>query len=450
MISEKKTERLEHSAVKLTVTIPQSEVRKGYDTMMKEYTKTVRVPGFRVGHVPTSVLERKFGDSLRMDAMGRILEEAVEEAVKDADDKPLSYRSPELDGAPDFAIDKDFTFSVTYDVFPAVTAPDYKGIEIDIPQVEIAREDEDREIARIRDTNAIVVEKEGTAVKGDVVTIDYCELDTGGNTVEGSSRQDFTFEVGTGYNLYKFDDEIVGMAKDAVKVIEKTFPADYDYTELAGRSVKLSVKLTRIKEKKLPDLDDEFAQDVSEKYKTMADLIASVRSTLEKNLENRLRQMKEKALVEGLLARTTVDLPASMVDAELGMRWDNMKRQMGVDSDEKMDQIASYSGKTREILLAEWRPSAEKGIATRLVLDKLLEEGKYECSDSELEAELLRQATESNLSVDEVKAEYAKRSSMEYLRERVKEDKLMADILAAAIVKPGERLAYVDVVKDNE
>ncbi len=450
MISEKKIERLEHSAVKLTVTVPQAEVRKNYDSMMKEYSKTVHIDGFRKGHVPASVLERKFGDSLRIDAMGRILESAVEEAVKDAEEKPLTYRSPELDGTPDFALDKDFTFSVSYDVYPTVTSPDYKGIEVTVPEVAVSKEDEDREIAKIRDANSIVVEKEGTAAKGDVVTVDYSELDAEGNPVEGSSRQDFTFEIGTGYNLYKFDDEIAGMAKDEVKLIEKAFPEDYEYKELAGRSVKLSVKLTKIKEKKLPDLDDEFAQDVSEKYKTLADLVASVRSKLEKNLENRLRQMKEQALIDALLSRTTIELPASMIDAELAMRWENLKRQMGVDSDEKMVQIASYSGKTREGLAAEWRPSAEKGIATRLVLDQLLEEGKYECADAELEAELQRQATESNLSLDEVKAEYAKRGSMEYLRERVKEDKLFADILAVATVKTGEKKAYVDVVVDNE
>ncbi len=450
MISEKKIERLEHSAVRLTVTVPQAEVAKNYDSMMKEYAKTVHIDGFRKGHVPASVLERKFGESLRIDAMSRILESAVEEAVKDAEDKPLSYRSPELDGTPDFALDKDFTFSVSYDVFPSVASPDWKGIEITLPQIEVSKEDEDREIARIRDANSIVVEKDGAAAKGDVVTIDYSEVDADGVMVEGSSRQDFVFEIGTGYNIYKFDDEIEGMTRDEVKIVEKTFPADYEYTELAGRSVRISVKLTKIKEKKLPDLDDEFAQDVSEKYSTFADLLASVRSGLEKNLQNRMRQMKEETITGALLARTTVDLPVSMVDAELAMRWENMKRQMGVDSDEKMEQIASYSGKTREGLTQEWRPSAEKGIATRLVLDKLIEEGKYECSDAELEAELQRQAVESNLSVDEIKAEYAKRGSMEYIKERVKEDKLFADILASATVGAGERKTYMDVVADNE
>jgi trigger factor len=450
VISEKKIERLEHSAVRLTVTVPQAEVAKNYDSMMKEYAKTVHIDGFRKGHVPATVLERKFGDSLRIDAMSRILESAVEEAIKDSEDKPLSYRSPELDGSPDFALDKDFTFSVSYDVYPVVTSPDWKGIEITLPQIEVGKEDEDREIARIRDANSIVVEKNGVAAKGDVVTVDYSEVDAEGVAVEGSSRQDFTFEIGTGYNLYKFDDEIRGMARDEVKLVEKTFPADYEYDELAGRNVKLSVKLTKIKEKKLPDLDDEFAQDVSEKYSTFADLLASVRAGLEKNLENRMRQMKEEAITGALLARTTVDLPATMVDAEIAMRWENMKRQMGVESDEKMAQIASYSGKTREGLKEEWRPSAEKSIATRLLLDKLVEDGKYQCSDEELEAELQRQAAESNVSVDEIRAEYTKRASMEYIRERIKEDKLFADILAAATVGVGKRKAYMDVVAENE
>ena len=218
----------------------------------------------------------------------------------------------------------------------------------------------------------------------------------------------------------------------------------------SGRSVKLSVKVTKIKEKKLPDLDDEFAQDVSEKYKTLADLTSDIRAHLEKRLADKLRQLEEKALIEGLLARSKTDVPESMIAAELAMRLENLKRQMGFDTEDKLERMLSYSGKTRESLIEEWKPSAEKSIITRLAIEKLLEEGKYECSEPDLEAEYARQAAESSLSVDEVKAEYEKRGSMDYLRSRIREDKLLADILAAAKIKKGGRLAFVDLFKDSE
>jgi FKBP-type peptidyl-prolyl cis-trans isomerase (trigger factor) len=163
-----------------------------------------------------------------------------------------------------------------------------------------------------------------------------------------------------------------------------------------------------------------------------------------------MKQLEEKALVEGILACSKTELPESMVAAELAMRLENLQRQMGLDAPDKLDRILAYSGKTRASLVEEWKPSAEKAITTRLALEKLTEEGKYECTEADLEAEFARQAAESSLSVDEVKAEYEKRGSMDYLKDRIKEDKLMADILAAAKVKKGEKISFVDLLKDSE
>jgi trigger factor len=454
VIASKSIERLAHSSVKLSVTVPSAESQKEYEAMLREYSRSVRIDGFRAGHVPASVLERKFGDSLRLDAMGRVLEKAVAEALKDADptEQPLTYSTPSLDGDPEFDLEKDFSFAVKYDVFPAVEIGDWKGIEVERPTVEIAPEDEARELEDIRERNAIVIERDASAAaaKGDVATIDFREMDAEGHAVGGTEREDFTFEIGTGYDVYKIDDEIVGMKRDEERTIEKSYPSDFDNRDLAGRTVKLSVKLTKIKEKKLPALDDELAQDVSEKYKTLDDLKADLRDHLGKRLADKLRQLEEKALVDGLLARSKVELPESMVAAELAMRLENLKRQMGVDTEEKLDRILSYSGKTRASLVDEWKPSAERSITTRLAIEKLVQEGKYECSESDLAAEYSRQAAESSLSIDEVKAEYEKRGSLDYLRDRIKEDKLMADLLAAARVKTGPNMAFVDLLKDSE
>ena len=412
----------------------------------------MRIDGFRKGHVPAKVLLRKFGGELKTEAMSRVLEAAVEEALADAEEKPLGYSVPTLDGQPDFDLDKDFSFAVTFDVFPEAKIADRKGLEIELPRAEITAEDEDRELAEIRERNAIVVEKDDSAAaaKGDVLTVDYRELDAEGAAVPGTERRDFTFELGSGYNLYKFDEELVGMRKDEERSFDKKYPADHEDKTLAGRSVKIAVKVAKIKEKKLPDLDDEFAQDVSEKFKTLADLRADIRARLEKDLAVKLRQLKEKIIVDGLLKRTTVDLPRSMVDAELSMRLESLKRQMNIDTDENLERFLSYSGKSRAEIVEQWRPSAEKAITTRLVLEKLTEEGKFECSDQELEAEYARQAGENSLSVEEIKAEYERRNSVDYLKDRIKEDKLMDAIFAEAEVKTGQKIAYMDLLKNNE
>ncbi|MCX7026977.1 MAG: trigger factor [Spirochaetes bacterium] len=449
-ISEKKIEKLEHSKNKMTATVPVSEVKKIYEEMTAEYTKSVRIDGFRPGHVPVAVLERKFGETLRLDAMGRVLEKAVDAALLDAEDKPLAYEAPTLDGEPDFAVDKDFIFSVSYDVFPHFELPSLESIFISVPSVSIGKEDVAKELEQIRERNAIVVEKTSKAVKGDIVTLNWNELDAEDKPVPGSSREDFTFELGKGLNLYKFDDEIEGLLAGESKTFNKSYKEDYEYKELAGKSVTLSVTVTKVKQKDLPALDDELAQDVSEKYKTLADLEAAVSSQLAASLDLKLRNLKEKAVVDVLLSRVSMDIPVSMVNAELDMRWESLKREMGVDSDEKMERIATYSGKTREALREDWKPAVEKAIRGRIILDKLMEAGSFIASDEDLASEYARQAEDASLSPEEVKAEYEKRQSVEYLKDQIKERKFFDSILASATASKGETVAFVDFMGHNE
>ncbi|NLX45489.1 MAG: trigger factor [Treponema sp.] len=450
VISEKKLEKLEHSKVRMTATVPMADVKSVYDEMMADYVKSVRIDGFRKGHVPPSVLERKFGDSLRLEAMSRVLEKAVDAALADAEEKPLAYEAPALEGEPEFALDKDFSFSVTYDVFPHFELPSTEGIELEVPGVEVSEEDLAQELERIRERNAIVVEKTGEAALGDIVTVAYSELTEDGREVAGSKREDFTFELGKGLNLYKFDEEVVGMKAGDSKIFPKTYPGDFEYKDLAGKTVMLSVAVSKVKQKDVPALDDELAQDVSEKYKTLEDLKKAVREQLQSALDNRLRELKEKKLVDILLERTSIDVPESMVSAELSMRWESLKRDMGIDSDEKMESIAQYSGKSRQQLYEDWKPAVGKAIAGRLLLDKLVEKSGLEITEEDLSAEYARQAEGSAMSVEEVKAEYEKRQSVEYLKERMKETRFFDGLLATAKLGQGEKKSFVDFMSAAE
>ncbi|MDX9826228.1 MAG: trigger factor [Spirochaetia bacterium] len=450
VISDKKLEKLEHSKVRMTATVPVADVKSVYDEMMAEYVKSVRIDGFRVGHVPPSVLERKFGDSLRLEAMSRVLEKAVDVALADAEEKPLAYEAPALEGEPEFAVDKDFTFSVTYDVFPSFELPSTEGIELEVPSVGVSDEDLAQELERIRERNAIVVEKSGEAALGDIVTVAYAELGEDGQEVAGSKREDFTFELGKGLNLYKFDEEAVGMKAGDAKTFSKTYPEDFEYKDLAGRTVTLSVSVSKVKQKDVPALDDELAQDVSEKYKTLDDLKKSVKEQLQTALDNRLRELKEKKLIDKLLEKTSIDVPESMVSAELAMRWESLKRDMGIDSDEKMESIAQYSGKSRQLLYEDWKPAVSKAIAGRLVLDKLVEKSELEITEEDLSAEYARQAEGTAMSVEEVKAEYEKRQSVEYLKDRIKETRFFDALLATVKLAQGEKKSFVDFMSAAE
>ena len=185
-IAEKRIEELELSRIRMTITVPAQDLRSEYDAMINEYAKQARIDGFRKGHVPISVLERKFGPSLKTDAMARVVEKALETALKDVSRPPLAYEMPELENDPSFELDSDFTFSVSYDAFPVFELPSLDGIEIEIPAVAITQEDIDRELEDIRQRNAIVVEKDGPSEIGDIVIASFVELAEDGSEISGT------------------------------------------------------------------------------------------------------------------------------------------------------------------------------------------------------------------------------------------------------------------------
>lgn len=452
MLVTKNIERLEHSRARLTVTVSKEDIHSAYNKLIEDYTKNVVIDGFRKGKVPASVLERKFGPQLKLDAMSRIIEEALESALEGEKLSPLAYSRPELDGEPALDFDNDFSFTVTYDVMPEVLAGDISSVEYELPEVSISKVDIDRELEEIRERNALVIDRDDNAKaqKGDIATVNYSELDENGNSIKATEREDFAFEIGTAYNLYDFDNDIIGMQKGEEKILNKSFSADYRYPELAGQEKKIKVKLGKLKGKELPALDDELAQDVSDNFKTLDDLKADTKSKLEKRLEDKLKMQKEKAVIDSLLERSQIDLPSSIIEAELEMRMQNLMQRSGIEDVKKFEALVAMSGRKLEQLKEEWRPDAEKAIKTRFILDKLLEEGKYEASDEELENEFKKLAQESSMPIEEFKEEYEKRGMNDYLKDRIKEDKLMADLEKKMIFKKGKKMAFLDLFKENE
>jgi len=449
-IAEKRIEELELSRIRMTITVRAQDLRSEYDAMINEYAKQARIDGFRKGHVPISVLERKFGPSLKTDAKARVVEKALETALKDVSRPPLAYEMPELENDPSFELDSDFTFSVSYDAFPVFELPSLDGIEIEIPTVAITQEDIDRELEDIRQRNAIVVEKDGPSEIGDIVIASFVELAEDGSEISGTSRQDFSFELGKNLNIYKFDDEIVGLKAGDEKTIVKTFPDDFEYPEYAGKTVTIKVSVSKVKHQDLPDLDDELAQDVSEKYKTLDDLKEAVRAHLTENLQTRLRKAKEHAIMDELLKKTKISIPRSMLATEIAMRWESLKQQMGVDSEEHLEMLLEMSGKTREQIYNEWGPLAEKALATNILLDKLIEAGSYTSTDEEVDAEIAKEASHSTMSPAEIKTEYEKHGTIKYIKEDIAIRKFFDDILSSTTVKESGQMSYLDFMKKND
>jgi len=454
---KKEIERLEKSNVKLTMTVGKDDVLAEYNDMLNEYTKTIQIPGFRKGKVPREVLLRKFGDALKQEAMGRIVEKSVETVFSDEsmprDERPLPYSRPEIQDEPKLDLESDLKFAVIYDVLPKITIEKWEGIEVEVPDVIISDDDISRELEQIREQNAIVLDREenDTAEKDNVVTVNYCELTEAGETAPGTERQDFVFTLKTGTeestNFYRFDDEITGMKKDETRDFTKTYPEDFTDKELAGQTKKLRVTLTALKSKKLPDLDDDLAQDVDEKYKTLDDLKNNIREKLSNTLKMRMDDVRHNKILEKMMEAAPVILPDSMVNMELDGRWRNLARRFNTDNEGLHKMMGQQGGSSQEIL-EKWKPDAARALHSRLIVETLMENLKLEATDEEYEKEVDTIAGAGE-NAGQIRDYYRTDQMKELLKDQIRERKLFAILSEKNTIKTGDKMKYLEFLSVN-
>jgi trigger factor len=407
MIAEQTIKELENSAVELAITVKQEALAQSYTKILQKYMKTLQLPGFRKGKAPASVLEQKFGPGMREESVYTIIDEVVQEALKSVEPKykPLPYSQPDLVDEEQISkeIDQDLKFAVTYDIMPIFELPAYTGLEVEAPKVEISDETVSKEIERLREQNALVVEKDKSIENGDIVTISYVELDADDNEVAGTDRKDFVFTVGSGTNFYKIDEDIIGLRKGEIKVLDKSFAEDHEYAEYAGKTIRLRVEITQVKVREVPELDDEFAQDVSEEYKSVADLVAATKEKLAKNLESHLKETKINAVVDKILSQVDIAVPRSMIDIEVDSSWRRFVSQSGMPEAQVL-KFLEFQGQTKDDFTASWREGAEHNIRVQLLMEKIKEKENFAVEADELEAEVERQLKDIN--DEETKAYY--------------------------------------------
>jgi len=415
MSEEMNIKELENSSVALTLTVPSDRIEADYKKTLDKYVKNIQLKGFRKGHVPVSVLEAKYGDSLRaestFDTMEAFLKENLEKL--DAKDKPLPYSTPELQDEEKlmpFKPQADITYTVVYDVLPVFELPPYKGLTITLPKVEVSDADVNKELDHLREQNAMVVDKKGAAENGNIVNIDYVELGADGSEVASTARKDFTFTVGSGYNYYEIDSDVLGMKTGDEKTFDKTYPKEFKTAELAGKTIKLKVSMKSVKQKDIPELDDDFAQDIKEEYKTVADLTKATREKLEGQLKQKKDDEKFNKLADMLAGNVKIALPKSMVEFELDRDWKNYIRQSGL-SEEQITKFLSFQQKTKEDMLNDWRPEAEKALKVQLVMEKIKDTENFAVEKEELD-----KACEEQLK------DVTDESQKEYYRNMIEDD----------------------------
>ena len=430
MVASKEIKCLEKSRVELSVKVDKEFVKKEYDELLAKYSKTAHIKGFRPGKVPASVLERKFGDSLVNEAGFNVIEKSLQEALLDVEKKPLPYVTPALKDEENLklALDKDIEYTVEYDTFPEVELGEYKGVEIEVPNVVIKDSD---------------VERELKVAKDNVITINYVEVDADDKEVTGTKRDDFTFTVGTGYNYYKLDDDVIGMKKEEEKIIEKEYAPDFEYKDLAGRKVRIKVKVTSIKKKELPEITDELAQDINEKFKTKEDLIEDVKKRLDGVTDMKLTDDKKRAIMEKIIESTKVDPPQAMIDNQINTMWTNFIYRFGGD-EKQVEKMLAMEGKSKDDLAKEWEGEALRAVKSQIIIAQISKAEKIEATEEDIEEEIKTEAGRSGMKVEEFK-EYVKENNMnEYFKIGIIDRKTYDFLIKNAKIKKGAEIKYLD------
>ena len=449
---EKEVSRLPDSAVRLSVTVSKEDVAENYNKLLKKYAKDIRLPGFRKGKVPAGVIERKFKDEISQEATGGIVNDALNQIFADEgakDIRPLPYMEPRLedDKLPEYTAGEDLKFAVVYDVFPTVEVKNFSGIKVEVPDVQIGQQEIDDEIKAIQERNAVVLDKkEGeSAQEGDIVSVDFHETDEAGEPVEGVNKEDFVFTLGNDEDFYGLGGDIVGMKKGESKLLEKSWAEDFADKTLAGQTKKIKLTVKSLKVKTLPELDDELAQDVSDKYKTFEDLKTDVKTRLEAAKDSRIEEIKRKSLLSQLVEKNPIEVPKSMIEAQKQAQIRMMAGQYGID-EQTAQRILEASDKNA---IERFNSTAAETIKKQLVTDTLIKERNISASDEEITSEIAQIALENGVAVEDISDRYKDKEAREFLVDRVQERKLFSELYKQVKVSKGEKMKFADLFKEE-
>jgi trigger factor len=437
---------LDNAQVQMRITVPGDEVRVEYDAIVREYCEHARIPGFRKGKVPADVMIRKLGPSLTDQTRTQVLEKAVKDAFENAEQKPFPYANPEVKADDPVEPGRDLTFEVTYDTYPKVELGSYAGLEVEEPAWKVDDEDIGRELKSVQEQNALFTDKEPAVVaRGDIANIDYVELEAGSEK-PATRRQAFVFEVGTGYNFYRIDDELVGMARGETRDITRVYPAEDENKDLAGRSVSLRVTVNSVKEKKLPELNDELAQDISEKFTTLDDLKADIRAKLEAAVKATLRSAAINTVLAKVVETSTIPLPKSLVEYQLDSMWRDYVRETRLE-ERRLVALLAEQGRDPAGMRAEMTPAAEQRAKLQLVISEISKREQIGVEEAEVEAEIGRLAATRRVEAKDLRENLARNDLLDTLAGNLRLEKLYDHILSKSVVKTTGPKKVLDILR---
>ena len=392
-----KSEKQANSLVELQFSVDAETFKAAVDKAFKRECKKYNVPGFRRGKAPRAMIEKMFGaDVFHYPAINDLFPEAYEAAVAEAGLQVVGQPMPEVVSE---SLEEGFVIKAMVPVQPEITLGDYAGLEVTKTVHTVTDADVAGELERMQQRNGRQVTREGAAVMGDTATIDF-EGFLGEEAFEGGKGEKYPLELGSGAFIPGFEDQVIGHAAGDEFDVNVKFPEEYQ-EDLAGKDATFKVKIHEITYKELPELDDEFAKDVSE-FDTLDELKADIRKNLEERRNTQADAEVENALMAKVVEGMQGDIPEVMYDnrcQELAREYEIRLQQNGL----KLDQYMKYTGQTMEQLLATFKPEAEKQVKTRLALEAIVAKEQITASDEDAEAEIKKIADAYKMEVDAVK-----------------------------------------------
>ena len=392
-------EKLEKNMAKLTIEVSAEDLDKAMEKAYQKQKSRISLPGFRKGKAPRKMIESMYGK-------GVFMEDAVNSLVPQEYTKALGECDLEIVSQPEINVTqmepgKALIFTADVAVKPEVTLGDYKGVEVPKSEIAVTDEEVDAEVKKEQDKNARTVAVEDrAAANGDITTIDF-EGFVDGVAFDGGKGTDYALTLGSGTFIPGFEDQLVGANTGDHVEVKVTFPEEYQAKELAGKEAVFQCDVKKIETKEVPELDDEFAKDVSE-FDTLAEYKEDVKKKLTEKKEKEARTAKENAAVDKAIENAQMDIPELMTKTECRQMMDDFSRRMQQQG-LSMEQYFQFTGQSMDKMMEDMKPQALKRIQTRLVLEKVVETENIEASEDEINEEISKMAETYKMEADKVR-----------------------------------------------
>ena len=435
----KSCEKLEKSQVALTIEVGAAEFEAAVEKAYQKMRRKINVPGFRPGKAPRKMIERMYGAEVFFEeAINIAFPEAYEAAVEQEKLQVVGYPAVEMVGE----VTKDgFTFKATAPVYPEVTLGEYKGLKAEKPEVKVTAADVDERLKTLADRNTRLVSGDREAKSGDTAVIDF-EGFLNGKPFEGGKGENHNLELGSGSFVPGFEDQVIGMKAGEEKDIDITFPENY-HEDLAGKAVVFKVKVHEVKEKEVPEMDDEFAKDVSE-FDTLKDLKADLKKKITEERQKDADRAFEENLMNQVAENITADIPDVMVENQARQYLDNFKAQ--ISRQFPYEEYKKMTGMDDEKLLADAKEPALRQVKMDLAVAAIIKAENIEASDEDVEAEYKKMAEQFGMDVDMVKKYLVK----EQVQDQLLSQKAVAVVVDSATAEKPKKAAKKEEAAEGE